>query len=189
MDWLILVGLVIFIALHSLRSHFPNVRARLIDRFGVLSFRIVYSLITLMALSLIGWGLIAARQAPVLLWQPEPYWRTVMSYGMWWVALGVAASWIPGTHIRSYLKQPLLLAIVLWAILHLSVSAYLHQWILCVAILGWVLSVLWRDWPLPAPLPVSYRRDVLALIFASVLWFGFAQYLHTWLIGVSVAVF
>ncbi len=189
MAWLILVGLVIFIALHSLRSHFPSHRAALIARWGVLPFRAVYSVLTLLALASIGVGLIDARQAPVTLWQPNPAWRIVMGHAMWFVALGVAASWVSGTHLKAWLKQPLLLAIVLWALLHLSVSAYLHQWIICIAILVWVSSVLWRDWHIvPAP-AISYSRDVLAILLATAMWFVFGQFLHGWIIGVPIILF
>lgn len=189
MAWLLASGLMIFIALHSLRSHLPDVRAALILRLGIVPFRLVYSLLTILALALVGWGLVAARQSPVVIFQPDPSWRPFMSFGMWWVALGIAASWVPGTHIKAKLKQPLLLAIVLWAVLHVSVSAYLHQWVICLAILGWAVSVLWRDWSLQVPPPISIFRDVMAVTLASVMWFVFGQYLHAWIIGIPVSLY
>lgn len=189
MAWLLVSGLMIFIALHSLRSHFPDVRAALILRLGIVPFRVIYSLLTLMALALVGWGLVAARQAPVVVFQPDPSWRPVMSLGMWWVALGIAASWVPGTYIKAKLKQPLLLAIVLWAILHISVSAYLHQWVICLAILACVVTVLWRDWSLAVPAPISVVRDFMAVALATIMWFVFGQYLHAWIIGMPVSLY
>lgn len=189
MDWLILLGLVIFIALHSLRGHFPDVRSQLIEQLGVVGFRIVYSALTLLALSLIGFGLQEARLAPVQIWSPDPAWRECMGYAMWFVGVGVAASWIPGTHLRVGLKQPLLIAIVLWSFLHLTVSAFLHQWIISLAVLVWVLSVLWRDWPIvPAP-ALSWWRDITAIVLGTLLWFGFGEYFHPWIIGVPVFLF
>lgn len=189
MAWLILFGLVIFIALHSLRSHFPAQREALIAQWGMVPFRVVYSVLTLLALACIGVGLIEARQAPVVLWQPDPAWRIGMGHGMWLVAVGVAASWVPGTHLKAWLKQPLLFAIVLWALLHLSVSAYLHQWIICLAILVWVVSVLWRDWHIAPAAPISFGRDIFAILLATAMWFVFGQYLHTWIIGVPIILF
>jgi len=188
MTWLF-IGLLIFIALHSLRSHAESFRNFLISQVGLLPFRIVYSLLTLIALYMIGLGLVESRNAPIMLWQPNPDWRQIMGIGMWFVALGVSASWVPGTFLRARLKQPLLLAIVLWSLLHLSVSAYAHQWVIYITILMWGLSVLWRDWSMvPAP-GIAITRDLLAVILATILWLLFGFYLHAGIIGVPVYLF
>jgi len=183
------VGLLVFIALHSLRGHFPSQRERLIDKFGLVPFRIIFSIATLAALTTIGFGLSLARQDPVSIWQPDPRWRIGMSYGMLIVALGFTARWVPGTYLRRWLRQPVLLAIVLWAILHLLVAGALYQILVFVIMLAWSMFALWRDRHEPQAVPVSWIRDLIAIVLAVIIWYGFGQYLHASIIGMPVVIF
>ncbi len=186
---LTVTGLIVFIALHSLRGHMASFRDRLIAKLGLFGFRILFSMLTIASLLAIGLGLSGARQNPVVIWQPDPLWRPAMSYAMYFVALGFAARWVPATYLRYWLKQPVLLAIVLWSLLHFDVGGLLHQMIVYFIILLWSVFALWRDRHEVVDTPVSFYRDLIAIVLAGVLWYGFAVYLHAAIIGVSVIIF
>lgn len=186
---LTVVGLVVFILLHSLRGHSPSLRQNLIHQLGLFGFRVVFSLFTITSLLAIGVGLSMARQDPVLMWSPDPQWRPLISHAMFFVALGFAARWIPGTYLRFWLKQPVLLAIALWSLLHLAVGGMQHQMLLFLIILGWSLFALWRDRNETAVLPISLFRDLFAIVLAAFMWYGFGVYLHASIIGVPVIIF
>lgn len=182
--FLLLAGLIGFILLHSLRGYFPRFREKMINSIGLLGFRVAFSVATLLTLWMIGRGLVDARTAPVLVWQPDPVMQDIMLFSMFFVALGFTARWVPGTHIRMRLKQPVLLAIILWAIGHISIAMMLHQFLVFCVILLWSLLSYFRDKNEPVAIAQSWWRDVAAVVMAAVIWYGFAFYAHPILIGV-----
>ena len=69
MTYLIL-GLVIFLGVHSVRIVADGWRTRTRARLGALPWKGLYALASLLGLALIVWGFGLARQQPLQLWSP-----------------------------------------------------------------------------------------------------------------------
>src|SRR5579863_9030395 len=69
---ILVLGLVIFLGLHSIRIVAEPVRAQAIARFGEGPWKGIYSLISAVGFVLIVWGFSRARYEPAQLWTPLP---------------------------------------------------------------------------------------------------------------------
>ena len=69
MTYLIL-GLILFIGVHSIRIVSDDWRTRMLQRWGERAWNGVYSLLSLAGLALVAWGFDAARAQPLVLWVP-----------------------------------------------------------------------------------------------------------------------
>ncbi|MEO1090157.1 MAG: NnrU family protein [Pseudomonadota bacterium] len=124
-----------FVVSHSLPTR-PTVRRRLVQVLGERGFQVAYSLLSLAAL---GWLLAAAIEAPwVGLWGPAPwqYWLAVVLMPIAF-ALGAVAVAVPNplsislrrtppdwnrSGVLRIVRHPLLLALALWAGLHVPAN-------------------------------------------------------------------
>ena len=74
----LILGLVIFLGVHSVRIVAEPWRTRMRARLGEGAWKGLYSLLSLLGFGLIVWGYGLARQQPVSLWAPMPWaptWR------------------------------------------------------------------------------------------------------------------
>ena len=69
MTYLIL-GLVIFLGVHSVRIVADGWRTQTLARVGEGAYKGIYSLLSLLGFGLIIWGFGVARETPVMLWMP-----------------------------------------------------------------------------------------------------------------------
>ena len=69
----LILGLLIFLGLHSVRIVADGWRKRQIARLGAMRWKAMYSVLAIMGFVLICWGFGLARQHPVLLYAP-PLW-------------------------------------------------------------------------------------------------------------------
>ena len=66
----LVLGLVVFLSLHSVRIVADGWRARTIQRIGAQPWKGLYSVLSLLGFALIIWGFGQARAQPVQLWSP-----------------------------------------------------------------------------------------------------------------------
>ncbi|MBS0320332.1 MAG: hypothetical protein JSR18_07325, partial [Proteobacteria bacterium] len=66
----LVAGLVLFFAVHSVRIAAGDVRADLVARIGLMPYRALHGLLTLVALYLVVHGFAEARMTPVGVWTP-----------------------------------------------------------------------------------------------------------------------
>lgn len=186
----LIVGLIVFIGVHSVRVVADDCRTRLIEKVGRNTYRGMYGALSLLGLVLIIAGYGAARTTPVVLWQP-PVWLIHLAILLTVPAfVFVAASVLPRTRIRSRVGHPLLLGVKTWAIAHLMANGTLADVILFGAFLLWSVvayaSARRRDRNAATVYPVgSPWRDVIAVVGGLVAWAVFAIWLHSLLIGVA----
>jgi uncharacterized membrane protein len=186
----LIVGLIVFIGLHSVRIVADDCRTRLIEKVGRNAYRGMYGALSLLGLVLIVAGYGAARAAPVILWQP-PMWLIHLAILLTIPAfVFIAASVLPGTRIRSRVGHPLLLGVKAWAIAHLMANGSFADVVLFGAFLLWSVaayaSARRRDRKAATVYPVgSPWRDVIVVIGGLVAWVVFAIWLHPLLIGVA----
>jgi len=186
----LILGLLIFLGLHSIRIVADDWRKRQIARLGVMRWKVMYSVLAIVGFVLICWGFGLARQHPVLLYAP-PLWLRHLNALFTLVAFVLlAAARVPRNHFKAKLHHPQTLAVKVWAFGHLLAIGMLRDVVLFGAFLLWSI-VLYaaarrrdrREGIVYAP--GTTRGDVVAVVAGVVVWALFAFWLHSLLIGVN----
>lgn len=184
----LLLGLVAFFGLHSLRVLAPDWRAQRIAAWGAGTWKGVYSLLSIATFTLLVWGYIRAGQSPVLIWVPPLGMRHAVALLTLPAFVLLLAAYVPRNHIKARLGHPMLLAIKLWAAAHLLANGWLHAMLLFGAFLVWA-AITFRDArrrpSVPAAGPPSAAATVATLVLGVGAWAGFAFHLHLLLFGVA----
>lgn len=190
MLWLVM-GLALFLGVHSVSIVSPQGRNRLVRRWGVMGWQGLYSAVSLAGLVLIVWGYSQARQAPVWLYAPPDGLRHLTALLMLPVFVLLLAPYFPG-RIKALVRHPMLLAVKLWALAHLLTNGTLADALLFGSFLVWAvldrMSVKRREVAgqlrQPPALPASRWNDAVAVFGGLTLYGIFALWAHGWLIGV-----
>lgn len=186
----LLIGLLIFLAVHSVRIFADGWRSAQIARIGEGAWKGLYSLTSAVGLVLIVWGYGAARMAPVDLWNPPLWTRHLAALLVLVSFVLVAAAYVPGTRIKAALGHPMVIGVKLWAFAHLIANGRLADLLLFGAFLAWAVldfrSARRRDRAAGNRRPPgSLARDAIAIVAGTGGWAAFAFWLHARLIGVS----
>lgn len=187
----LLLGLVLFLAAHSVRIVADGWRSRTIARLGEGPWKGIYSLVSLAGFALVVWGYGLARQQPVPLWDPPAWTRHLAALLMVASFVLLVATYVPHSGLKARLHHPMVLSVKVWALAHLLANGMLADVVLFGAFLAW--SVLdYRS---------ARRRDEAAgtsyaagtsgatattVVIGLVAWALFAFWAHRWLIGVPV---
>ena len=184
----LLLGLIIFFAVHSLSIVNEPWRDRQAARLGEGPWQAAYSLAALIGFGLIVWGYGLARHDPLVLYWPPVWLRHLALLLMVPVFPLLLAAYLPG-RIQTAVKHPMLAAIKLWAVAHLLANGTLADVLLFGAFLAWAVAdrfSLKRRTPQPVPgTPPSKANDLIAVAGGLALYVAFVLRLHIWLIGVS----
>lgn len=184
----LLLGLILFLGLHSVSIVAPAWRDAQVRARGEKTWKGLYSVLAGIGLVLIVVGYGQARQAPVVLYTPPAGLRHAAWLLMLPVFVLLFASNLPG-RIQDITKHPMLLATKLWATAHLLANGTLADVLLFGGFLAWAvldrISVKRRP-PRPKPeLPRKPYNDIVAVIGGLLVYGLFIGGLHTWLIGVA----
>lgn len=188
MTYLVL-GLVIFLGVHSVRIVADDWRTHMRERLGEGTWKGLYSLLSLAGLALVVWGFGVAREQPVVLWMPPTGMRhlagllTLLSFVLF------AAAYVPGNGIKARLHHPMAAGVKVWALAHLLSNGMLVHQILFGAFLLWAV----------ASFAAARRRDriagtvyapgqvlptVVTVALGAAAWAAVAFWLHGMLIGI-----
>jgi uncharacterized membrane protein len=184
--WILVLGLVVFFAIHSSRMVAGDFRdAQLAANAG--RWKGLYSLASAIGLALIIWGWVLFRPEAPEIFTP-PAWGRHVAMGLLLLAfILLAAANMPAGRIKVWVKHPMLLGIVLWALGHLLVNGDLASLLLFGAFLAYAIvnrvAVISRGDPAPAV--VRPRSDLVAILAGTALYIVFVLWLHGWLFGVS----
>jgi uncharacterized membrane protein len=187
--WLV-IGLVVFLGVHSVRIVADGWRSRQIARLGEYPWKGLYSLVSAIGLVLIVWGYGLTRTEPVAIWAPPIWTRHVAALLTWPAFILIAAAYVPGTRMKAALGHPMILGVKLWAFAHLISNGRLGDILLFGAFLAWAVldfnAARTRDRLTGTRYAaIGATRDVLAAAIGTAAWAGFAIYGHIWLIGVK----
>ena len=194
MSWLIL-GLVLFLGVHSVAIVSPEGRDRLVARLGENAFKGLYSLVSAVGLGLIVWGYGLSRENPVLLYSLPGGFRHLAALLLLPVFVLLLAAYLPG-RIQRAAKHPMLLAVKLWALAHLLAQSVTGGSLADVLLFGGFL--LWavadrislkrraqtgalRTVPV---LPASGANDLIAVVGGLALYGLTVVWAHAFLFGV-----
>jgi uncharacterized membrane protein len=186
---LLLAGLVIFLAVHSISIVNDDWRNHMVQRLGTWTWKGLYGVIALIGLVLIVRGYGLARVDPLILYTPPPALRLAAVILLLPVFPLLFATYLPG-RISTATRHPMLVATKLWATAHLLANGTLADVLLFGSFLAWAvvdrISLRHRS-PRPVPgVPPTRFNDVLATVLGLALYAAFVLWLHQRLIGVPV---
>ena len=188
MTYLIL-GLVIFLGVHSVRIVADDWRTQTRSRIGELPWKGIYSVASLVGLGLIVWGFGLARQQPMQLWSPPVGMRHLASLLTLIAFVLLAAAYVPGNGIKARLHHPMVLGVKAWALAHLVANGNLAHIVLFGSFLAWAVFNFVAARRRDRVAGTRYARGTagatgITIALGVGAWIVFALWLHGMLIGV-----
>lgn len=186
---ILLLGLLVFLGVHSVRIAADGWRSATIARVGELPWKAVYALLSIIGFVLIVWGFSLARQQPVQLWMPPRGMRHLASLLTLIAFVLLAATYVPRNAIKARLHHPMVLSVKVWALAHLLANGNLAHVILFGSFLVWAVlsfrAARARDRVAGTVYAAGSTAGTLATVVVGVAgWALFAFWAHGALIGI-----
>ena len=186
---ILLLGLLVFLGVHSTRIFADDWRSTQVKRFGALGWKAVYGLLSLAGFGLILWGFGLARQQPLVLWVAPIGVRHAAALLTLIAFVLLVAAYVPRNALKARLHHPMLLGVKLWAFSHLLVNGKLADLVLFGAFLAWAVACFIaarkRDRAAGTQYPPGTPLGTGVVVIVGVMaWVGFVLWLHAALIGV-----
>jgi uncharacterized membrane protein len=187
----LVLGLVVFLGVHSVSIVAPRWRTATIARLGEKPWKGLYSIAAGVGLALVIVGYGMARRDPVVLYTPVAGLRHLALLVMVPVFPLLFAAYLPG-RISAAAKHPMLLAVKLWALAHLLANGTLADTVLFGGFLVWAVAdrIAVKRRPVvevhavPGAPPRPYN-DAIAVVVGLLVYGAIVFRAHRWLIGVS----
>ncbi|WP_175716110.1 NnrU family protein [Burkholderia anthina] len=185
----LILGLAIFLGVHSIRIVADGWRTAMIARIGEKGWKAGYAIASIVGFVLIVRGYGLARETVTLLWVSPVGVRHLTGVLTAVAFVLIAAAYVPRNRIKPLVHHPMLAGVMVWAVAHLLVNGTLHAVVLFGAFFVWSLVDFVvsrardrRDGVRYPPGRLS--GDVIAVVAGHIVWAGFALFLHGPLIGV-----
>jgi uncharacterized membrane protein len=184
---LMLFGLLVFLGAHAFTT-LRVARAGVVAKIGEGPYKGLYSLVSIAGLIMLGYGFAAWRaEGSLQLWYPPLFTKHLASLLMLFASICFVAAY-PPTHIRIWLKHPMLVSVKTWALAHLLANGDLAGIVLFAAVLAWAvwsrISMKWRPAPIyPTP---KWAADGVAIVGGCVLFLLLAKLFHPYVVGLQV---
>ena len=187
---MLVLGLVIFLGLHSTRIIAERGRANAIARLGEGPWKGGYSLLSLIGFALIVWGFGEARWNAAELWTPPIWTRHTTILLMLFSLILIGAYIFKKSHIAVAVHHPMVWGVAIWAAGHLIANGSAADLVLFGAFLVWSVADLVSSYSrdrlnavaYPAP---NWGATIGAIALGVILWIALLAGLHRWLFGVS----
>jgi uncharacterized membrane protein len=186
----LILGLIIFLGVHSLRIVAADWRVRMVARLGDGPWKGLYSVASIVGFVLIIWGYGMARHGPVVLWT-SPEWLKHLAIALLLVAsILFAAYLVPAGWMKARIGHPMVVSVKVWAFAHLLANGTLADVLLFGSFMVWAI----------ADYASSRRReraagtvrvagpawnDAIAVVVGVLIWAAILWRVHEWVIGVS----
>jgi uncharacterized membrane protein len=190
----LIIGLVLFLGGHAFTMQ-RGARARLIAKIGEGPYKGLYSLVSLVGLVLIISGYGVYRSAGmILVWSPPAFLRHI-TFLLVLVALVLLAATYPPSHIKRWIRHPMITAVILWSLGHLLARGDLGSILMFGGFLVWgILARASMGVRTPGdvqgatadPREPRWQTDLAVVAVGIVAYFAFVIWLHPWLIGVRL---
>jgi uncharacterized membrane protein len=185
----LILGLVLFLGVHSVRVVAEDWRTGVRARMGENAYKGLYSVLSIAGFALIVWGYGQARQQPVPLWLPPLWTRHLAALLTLPAFVLLVAAYVPGNSLKTRLRHPMVLGIKLWAAAHLLANGNVADVLLFGSFLLWAAlsfrAARARDRAAGAvAAPGRLLPTVVAVAVGLAAWAVFAFWAHGVLIGV-----
>jgi uncharacterized membrane protein len=185
----LLLGLVLFLGVHSVRVFAERWRTRLRSQVGENAYKGLYSLLSIAGFALILWGYGQARQQPVLVWVPPVALRHLAALLTLLAVVLLAAAYVPGNLLKAKMHHPMVLGVKTWAFAHLLANGMLAQIVLFGAFLLWAVLAFRAARGRDRAEQIVYAPGrlgptLVTVAVGIVAWAGFAFWAHGAWIGV-----
>ena len=186
---LLILGLVLFLSVHSVRVFAEGWRTDVRARLGEGVYKGLVALASVAGLVLIVWGYGLARQQPVLLWLPPVWTRHLAALLTVPAFILLVAAYVPGNSIKAKVHHPMVLGVKVWALAHLLANGMLADLLLFGGFLVWAAlsfrAARQRDRASQIRYPAGRLGPTLVAVGVGLLaWAVFAFWAHAALIGV-----
>ena len=186
----LILGLVLFLGVHSLRIFAEGWRQGMIARLGEGPWKGIYSLVSIVGFALIVWGYGLSQPDPIVLWSP-PVWTRHLAIALNLVAFILLAAFaVPSGAIKARLGHPMILGVKVWAFAHILANGTLADLVLFGSVLAWAIvdyAASRRRDRAQGTVRIAgpMQNDAIAVAIGVIAWGAFVWRLHAWLIGVS----
>jgi uncharacterized membrane protein len=131
---LLAIGLILFLGVHCIWL-FPDLKTGLTKRFGAVTYKIGYSLLSVIGLGLIIYGKYLSHP-PNNYWVPPEWSHTAALIAVPIALILLVASGTPG-HIRRLVRHPMLAGVALWSFAHLMANGEVSSLLLFGSFFIW----------------------------------------------------
>ncbi len=183
---LLLLGVILWSAVHFLPSLGPGLKTRLIGKFGKKNYRILFALlvVTSILLMIFGWR----SSDPRFLYALGSWTSPVTTLLVLCAFILMGATNYP-TRIKRFIRHPQLSGLAVWAIAHLISNGDSRSLILFGGLGLWALAEIFlisaREGTWIKPEAPSLTVELRGLAISFVIFFA-AMALHPWFAGVPV---
>lgn len=183
------LGLLVFLATHSVRIFADVWRSAMIARLGALGWKGLIGLTSLLGFGLIAWSYGATRADPSVLWLPPLWTRHLAALLTLPAFILLVSAYVPGNRFKATIGHPMVAGTKVWALAHLLSNGNLADVMLFGSFLVWAAlsfsASRQRDRKEGRSYPTGpISRTVITVIAGIVAWAVFAMMLHGPLIGV-----
>ena len=183
---LLVSGLLVWWVVHLFPAVATEARARLINKFGLGSYKGCFALLIVISIILMvsGWRSIE----PVDIYLP-PAWGRHLTYILVLLTFILFVAAKRKTNIKRILRHPQLIGLVLWSIGHLLSNGDNRSLVLFIGLGVWAIleiAMINRrtgEWVKPEPVPV--QSDVITVVLGLIL-FALLFWAHPYLAGVRL---
>jgi uncharacterized membrane protein len=186
---MLVLGLVLFLGVHSVRVFGEGWRTQMRQRLGDNGWKGLYSVLSVLGLVLIVWGYGAARMQPVVLWPAMGWTRHLAALLTIPAFVLLVAAYVPGNGIKARVHHPMVLGVKVWAFSHLLANNMLADLLLFGGFLVWAVlsfrAARARDRAAGTVYPAGRLGPTLLTVAVGLAaWAGFAFWAHLAWIGV-----
>jgi len=178
---ILVLGAIIFIGTHLIPA-LGQARARLIRRLSENSYRLLFTMLSILGLGLMVWGKSKAPHTDI--WIPPTWGRNAATIVMFPSILLLAAAKLP-TNIKRVTPHPMMWGFMLWSLAHLLANGDLSSIILFGSIGAYSVIAIRsanQRGATVSTVRVSAVRETVTAGFGVVVYFALL-YLHPYLFG------
>jgi uncharacterized membrane protein len=185
----LILGLVLFLGVHSTRIFADGWRGTTIARIGPMPWKGIYSVASIVGFVVLVWGFRMARADTLVLWSPPVWTRHVAALLMMVSFVLLAAAYVPHNSLKARLHHPMVLGVKTWALAHLLANGVAADVLLFGAFLIWAAlsyrAARQRDRAANTVYPPGNATGTaITVVVGLVAGLVFALFLHGPLIGV-----
>ncbi|MDB5874935.1 MAG: NnrU [Ramlibacter sp.] len=186
---MLILGLVLFLGIHSTRIFADGWRTAMIARLGPLRWKGLYSVLSILAFIVLVIGFRMARRDTLVLYSSPRWMMDVTGLLMVFSMILFVAAYIPRNWFKAKLHHPQVLSVKTWAVAHLLSNGVAADVVLFGALLLWAVlnfrAARQRDRANNTVYPPGNAIGTSLTVAAGlVAWSVFAMLLHGPLIGV-----